>query len=274
MRFYQSKPFFFSEQDNSAVQVWTRSLVYPQGSTIQATIGGIQCAVVALNAGTSGSSAPVFPITIFTPPFSQGAVLFVLPAPGTPGTVIDNSGPNQIMWATVGLWTSTLWTQLSTVYSVNQYTMPFGYISPDRLEITTANLRRGSGNGFEWCAYNVLRDYDVVQPSPITAYPTLWSWYQQQLYLWPYPNGFFPLTVSFRYGPPVLTQPNQSNFWTTVAEPMIRAEAAARMALALIHDPDAAEHYKVLAKLEEAKLRSQAIQQRSPSSSGIPASTW
>ena len=269
IRFYQSWPFFFTEQDNSLTAQWAANTTYPQGSTIQATISGIQYAMVALNTGTSDGTAPIFPSTIFTTPQpNTGAVLFILPPPGTPGTVQESTG---LMWANAGLWTSTLWTQLSTVFNINTYTMPFGYQSPQLVEITTANLRRGPHSGFNPVDYEALRGYDVIQPAPITAYPTMWAWYQQKLYLWPYPSGFFPITVSFRFGPPVPNAVTEGNFWTQQAEALIRASAASRISLALIHDEEASVHYAAIEKLELGKLRSQAIQQRT---GGIPGSDW
>lgn len=264
IRYYQSKPWLFNETDNVAIQTYANNTIYPQGATIQASINGILYAVVALNFGTSGpSGTPAFSTTVFTVPATYQ---LPPPAPGTPGTVVDNG----ITWATAGLWSSVNWTQLSTVYYVNQYVPFFGYQTPDLFEITTANLRLG----LEWVDYATLRAYDVIQPPPITAYPRFGTWYQQQLYIWPYPNGFFPITISGRWSPPMIGDVTKSNFWTTVAERMIRKWAASMMDYEITRDREAAEISETQYLKEERRLRSQAIQQRSPISSGIPASEW
>lgn len=268
IRFHQRKPFFFNQFDNTPIATWAANTVYPQGSTIQTAIGGTQYAVTALNTGTSGNTQPVFSTTILTALVTPNVPP---PVPGTPGTVIDNN----ITWGTVGLWSTTAWTQLTTVYNINQYLPPIDYVSPQRLEITVPNLRYQ----LVQISYDELRDYDVVriggsQVGAVEAYPTMWAWYQQQFYLWPYPNSFYPITVSYRGAPPMIFAPNQTSFWTTTAEGLILAEAAYRMCIKFIHDPIAAADYLAIKKYEEAALRSQSIMQRSPAFSGIPANDW
>lgn len=262
IRYYQRKPFFFNDTDNSTVALYANATTYPQGSLIQVNIGGALYAVCALNAGVSDSGSPAFPTTIFTPPGSGSPP----PAVGTPGTVVDNT----IMWATVGLWSQTTWTQLSTVYQINQYVPPLDYVSPERIEITAANLRYE----LQPISYGQLRNYDVIRPGPQTSYPTMWAWFQQQIYVWPYPNGFYPLTLSYRTAPPLVTNTGDSNFWTTNAEAMVRAKAAQLICLNLIHDPEAAADFLAVARAEEAALTSQGIAQNNPASSGIPGHGW
>lgn len=263
IRLYQRRPWLFNETDNSATSFYANSTNYPQGSVIQATIGGTAYAICALTAGQSAaSSTPAFPSTVFTTPSSGPPP----PAVGTPGTVIDGA----IVWANVGLWSSSLFTQLCTVYNVNQVVPPLDYISPERIEVTAANLRFQLAK----IPYGTLRDYDVIRPAPITVYPTFWAWFQQQIYLWPYPNGQYPLTISYRTAPPMISAPNQSNFWTQIGERMIRKQAQYMMELEIIHDPDAAATSLRSAKDEESSLRSMQIMQNNPTDSGIPASDW
>ncbi len=266
IRYYQRKPFFFNDTDNSPVALYANSTTYPQGSLIQVNIGGTLYAVCALNAGISwASGTPAFPTSIFTPPGGAPP-----PPIGTIGTVVDPGGPPQIMWATVGLWSQTTWTQLSTVYQINQYVPPLDYVSPERIEVTAANLRYELHS----ISYGQLRNYDVIRPGPITTYPTMWAWFQQQIYVWPYPNGFYPLTLSYRSAPPLVTNMGDSNFWTQQAEALIRAKAAQLMCLNLIHDPEAAADFLAVVKAEEAALKSQGIAQNNPASSGIPGHDW
>lgn len=261
IRYYQTQPWLWNETDNTVIAFWQPTFIYPQGSTIQVNVGGTLYAMVALNTGTSGAVIPTFPATIFTVPST-----FPPPPLGTPGTVVDNT----ITWANAGLWSSVNWTQLSTVYFINQYAPFFGYQTPVRFEITTANLRLG----LDFISYDELRSYDVISPPPITAYPRMAAWFQQMLYLWPYPNGFFPITLSGRWAPPIITAATSSNFWTTIAEPMIRAYTEGRMALQLLHDREGAADFLGIAQAEERKFKSLAIQQRSPAFSGIPPTNW
>ncbi len=265
IRYYQRRPFFFNETDNSATALYANSTNYPQGSVIQANLSGTAYAICALNAGTSGSSGtPAFPTSIFTPPTTAGS--FPPPPVGTPGTIVDNN----ITWANVGLWSSTVWTQLATVYSINQYVPPIDYATPERIEVTAANLR------FDLIkiSYQELRNYDVIRPAPITVYPSYWAWFQQQIYLWPYPNGSYPLTLSYRAAPPMLTLTSQSNFWTTQAERLIRKYAQASIEREVIHDDEAAAISMTAAKEELAAIRSQAIMQNNPVNAGISPSDW
>ena len=263
IRYYQRLPWLFNETDNTPTAVYANSTIYPQGSIIQATISGTQYAFCALNYGTSASAGtPAWPATIFTVPSSGTPP----PTAGTAGTVVDNT----ITWGNVGLWASTTWTQLATVYRVNQVVPPLDYVAPKRIEVTAANLRFE----LQWIPYGQLRDYDVIRPAPITVYPTFWSWFQQQIYMWPYPNAFYPLTLSYRTAPVMLSTTNQTSFWTTQAEAMVRAEAARRICMNVTHEPDLADVFLAVRKDEERALRSQAIAQRSPANSGIPASDW
>lgn len=269
IRWAQRRPWFFSEFDNEATATYANSTIYPQGSTIQVNISGTLYAFVALNTGTSASSStPAWPATVFTVP-TQGTL--PPPPPGTPGTVVDNT----ITWGNVGQWSTTAFTQISTVYSINQYTPPIDYATPERVEITVPNLRYE----LSFISYNELRDYDVIrlgggQAGAVVAYPTMWAWFEQQFFLWPYPNSFYPLTFSYRAALPIVTQMSQTNFWTTTAEAFIRAEAARRMCLMVIHDREAAADFAENRDVEKQSLISQGIMQRSPANSGIPASPW
>lgn len=269
IRWAQRRPWFFAEFDNEATATYANSTIYPQGSTIQVNITGTLYAFVATNTGTSASSStPAWPSTVFTVP-TQGTL--PPPQPGTAGTVVDNT----ITWANVGQWSTTAFTQLSTVYSINQYTPPIDYATPERVEITVPNLRYE----LTFIDYGQLRDYDVIrlggsQAGAVVAYPTFWAWWEQQIFLWPYPNSFYPLTLSYRTAPTIITSMSASNFWTTTAEAFIRAEAARRICLMIIHDKEAANDFAMNRDVEKASLISQGIMQRSPANSGIPASPW
>jgi hypothetical protein len=267
MRLYQRRAFFFNDIDNTVVPAYANTTIYPQGSMIQMPIAGTQYVIVAMNQGTSASAGtPAFPVTIFTPPSGSGQ--FPPPPFGTAGTVDDNGGPpTGIRWATVALFQPNSFTQLSTIYSINQYLPPIDYVSPTLIEVTAASLRYALIKR----SYEELRGFDVIRPSPVTVYPTDWAYYQQQIYLWPYPNGFYPLTLSYRTGPQIVTDAGASNFWTTTAERLIRAEAQKNICLQVTGDAEMAQMADAVVTKEMAALRSQQIQQQGTS---IPPSDW
>lgn len=274
MRYYQRFPFFFSDLDNTAAVAWAASTHYPQGSAIQFTNGGNTYLAVALNAGLSNATtAPTFPTTIFQIP--QGSPLpFPPPASGTAGTVDDNGGaPTGIIWATVinlttARQTQQFWTQLVTVYNVNQYIPPIDYVAPRLVEITAASMRYA----LQSVPYPELRGMDVIRPTPVTVYPQFWAWYQEQIYVWPYPNGFYPLTLSYRTAPQLARNATDVNFWTTDAELMVRAYAEFLIQMKVLKDPDAAQAAYAVAQRELLAIKSQTISQQVPM--GIPPDVW
>jgi hypothetical protein len=268
MRYYARKPFFFSDTDNTSVLSYANSVIVTQGTTIVATpSGGSPSYMVALNAGTTAAAGtPAWPSTVFVPPSDNS-----LPPPvsGTAGTVTDNAGPNQIIWANNGLVQNNLYTQLSTVYSINQYVMPIDLIAFTRVEVTWQNSLRIEMTPL---SYRELRDFDVIRPTPPTTYPSWYAFYQQQLYLWPYPVGLYQITLSYRGTPPLAYLATDSNVWTTKAEALIRYEAEGRMQRELIHDEEAAETCFAMARQEFLTLQSQDSQQNVRA--GIPPSDW
>jgi hypothetical protein len=268
MRWAQRYPYFFNDVDNTTTLAWAASTTYPQGTTIQATASdGNVYAVVALNAGVSGTVTPIWPITLFTTPSSAGT--FPPPASGTAGTIDDNT----IRWGSVANLTSSgqtqnYWTQLSTVYAINQYVPPIDYVAPRLIEVTAASLRYRLVE----VPYGELREYDVIRPAPITTYPTFWAWFQQQIYLWPYPSGFYPLTLSFHTAPQLAVNATDTNFWTTKAESLIRAYAEYLIQLKLLKDPDAAQMALTVAMRELNALQAQMNAQTALQ--GIPPDLW
>jgi hypothetical protein len=272
MRFFQRKPFFFNDMDNTVVPAWAANTNYPQGSTIFFSSGGSTWVAVASNAGKSGATIPTFTTNLFTPP--TGSNQFPPPAVATVGTTDDNGGPpTGIRWLTIvnasaANQTQNYWTQLSTVYSINQYTPPIDYVSPNLVEVTAASMRYQ----LEPLSYPELRELDVIRPSPVTVYPTFWAWYQQSIYLWPYPNASYPLTLSYRSAPQIVRQTQESNFWTTDAEAMVRAYAEYLIQMRVLKDPDAAQASLLISRQEENAIVSQGISQ--DSLGGIPATEW
>lgn len=268
IRYYSRMPFFFNQIDNTNIGGWQASLYYPQGTTIIETASDLnQYIFVALTAGTNGSTIPVFTPTIFQPNGVPGINF----APGDPGVTQDGT----IYWATVQQWTPStdgatnfFWTQLSTVPTFNQYVGPLDYVAPYRVEITIPNLRFSLTKQ----SYDDLRNWDVIRPSPTTAYPTDWAWFQNQIYIWPYPVSFYPLTLSYYTAPPVPVNMTDSNFWTTTAESLIRAYTRARINAEVLRDVEAAQADQAVAKLEFDALKLEEVAQNQ--TGNIPPDYW
>lgn len=272
IRYYQRKPFFFNDADNTTVPTWTANTFYPQGATIEAIatppLPALPFAIAAVNltAGLSDpATTPVFDPNLFVVPTNLTSPPIYAPGPGT---VVDN----QCLWATAATWTNGIWTQLSTVPFQNQYVPPIDYIAPRRVEMTwSGNLRIG----MTWMNYDELRDLDVIRPTPPNTYSSWWTWYQQQLYFWPYPVGFYPITLSYRTAPPLLVNATDSNFWSTSAERLIRTYACGLISEGVIGDSEAAQRYYALSQQELNALISHRIAQEQPGEGGgIPATAW
>ena len=275
MRYFQRKAWFFNEIDNSVVPQYANATNYPLGSCVQVNVGGTIYVFCALNTGLSMAvGAPVWtPIPFIVP--ANNPPVFPPPPSGTAGTVNDNGGPpTGIIWANIGQFqpqASGIFTQLSTVYNINQYTPPIDYVSPSLVEVVwSGNLRQPMSK----ISYQELRGYDVIRPSPPYSYPTMWAYFQQQIYLWPYPNSFYAITLSYRTAPLLVSQANDSNFWTTIAERLIRKYAQAAIEREVLKDDAAAGLSMQAVKEELNALRSQGIATNNPVNSGIPAADW
>lgn len=273
MRYWGRKPFFFNDTDNTIVGSWAANTIYPQGSTIFFTNGGSTYVAVASNTGTSNTTtAPTFPTTIFTPP--TGSTQFPPPTIGTAGTIDDNSGPpTGIRWLTVSNATSNTqtnnyWSQLSTVYNINRYTPPLDYVAPRNIQITPASYIYQ----LEQLSYPELQGLDSIRPSPVTSYPVYWAWYMQKIWLFPYPNGQYPLILSYRTAPQLASNTTDSNIWTTQAENLIRSYAAALIHQKVLLDSEAAQMCFANAQQEFMALQSQTSNMLALG--GIPATDW
>lgn len=286
MRYWQRKPFFFTDTDNTARLSWQASVQTTVGTTIQFTAAsGVVYNFVAANAGTTGSTPPNFNSvvgTIFTPPSTtQNPPPLPPPAVGTPGTIADFVGPPPpgppfplgagVLWLNNGpvIGGFAANTQLTTLYNVNQYVPPIDLVAFTRVEVTWASSMRLA---MEPLSYEELRNYDVIRPTPPTTYPTKYCWYQQQLYLWPYPVGLYPITLSYRSAPPIAIMAGDSNIWTTQAEAMVRYYAAGRINELMIGDQAMAQMFYSRAEEEYLVLQQQTSQQ--DVRAGIPPSEW
>jgi hypothetical protein len=273
MRFWQRHTFFFNDTDNSLVPPYVNGLFYTQGATIQVNVGGTIYAFVAGNSGLAQATGqPAWTANPFTPPNQNNPPTNAFPPPpnGTYGTTLDNGGPpTGIIWLNNGAYQQGSTTSLSTLYFVNQYQMPIDLIKLNLVEATwQGNLRIVIPD----VPYAQIRLWDVIRPFPPATYPSWSAWYQQQLYFWPYPSGLYPITLSYRSAPPVVTAPNGFNIWTTQAEAMIRYYAEGLIQKNLIHDKQASDDCFALSQAEFLQIQSQQISQ--DDRAGSPPSDW
>jgi len=258
VRFWSRKPFFFTEIDNRMVPVWSASTMYPLGSCIQ----NGTTVFVALSPGVneSGTVQPTWPTVVYVrPPGST----YVPPTPGTPGTVVDN----QVIWGNVGSYKPNFHTQLMTIPAVNQIIPPIDYMQPYMVQMTTANQRLI----LEKISFFRLSEWDVITPAPIAAYPRFWAYWQNQIYTWVYPSGFFPVTLNYNCAPMPPQNTTDSNFWTTVAERLIRKSAQASISREVLYDQEAAGLAMQAANEELSHLKAQVVAQQGYT---IPAWDW
>jgi hypothetical protein len=275
MRFWQRKPFFFTDADNGDPLLWTASVFATRGCTIQYTSTsfnpGAIYSFVAANSGTTGTTEPNFESVLpqlFVPP-GGGMNPPTLPPPpaGTPGTIQDNA----ICWLNNGLILGGFRrnSQLSTVYNVNEYDLPIDLIAFTRVELTWArNLRIEMSPE----SYQGLRDMDTIGPTPPTTYPNTYAYYRSRLYIWPYPVGQYPIALSYRSAPVIAQNATDVNIWTTTAEAMVRHYAEGRISEAIIGDQQMAQLYFDLANQEFLDLQQQTNQR--DVRAGIPPSDW
>lgn len=268
IRYYSRLPFFFNQISNDSVLGWQADLTIPRGYCIIETASDTNTYIfVALNSGVNGPTIPTFTPTIFTPNGVPGVIF----QPGDPGVTTDGG----VYWATVRAWnpnvagaTSFYFTQLSTVPSFNQYVPPIDYIAPYRVEITVPNLRYSLVKQ----SFDVLRSWDVIRPAPTTSYPTDWAFFQNQIYIWPYPVSFYPITLSYNTAPFPPQNLTDSNFWTTVAEAMVRAYARARINAIVLRDVEAAQADYKEAETEFTSLKTQEVLMHQ--TGNIPPDVW
>jgi hypothetical protein len=267
MRYWQRKPFFFSDTDNTTPLQWTASVQTTLGTTIQVLVANVTYNFVAANAGLTGTTQPNFASvvgTLFTVPPGNS---IPPPPPGTAGTIVDNA----VTWMNAGPLLGGFGrnTQLTTVYRVNQYVPPIDLVAFTRVECTWASLTRVE---LDPLSYEQLRNLDVIGPTPPTTYPTKYCWYQGQFYIWPYAIGLYPLTISYRSAPPIATQANDVNYWTTQGEALVRYYAEGRIQEIIIGDQAMAQMCYARAADEYLVLQQQGTQQ--DVRAGIPPSAW
>ncbi len=169
-------------------------------------------------------------------------------------------------------WNERRWT-LTTIAGQKFYgpTTPSpGTLPSDIMEIDSITLTANS-RIYQLDAMSYT-DMDAIDAgtTPLAGYPRLWSWYADQLRLYPTPNQAYVLTISGQYFYPDLSADTDSTPWTNQAEELIRCRAKRDIyAHVMLDDANAIR----MDGLEQRALRSLKAQTNKLISSGRLSAT-
>lgn len=108
----------------------------------------------------------------------------------------------------------------STVAGTEFYTTTS--IPDDIGEIDALTLTTG-GNRYVMQRVSFDRHETMAVSTTATGQPSCWSWYAQQLRLYPIPDAVYTVTISYLQRIDLQTDDGAETVWTTQAENMIRA---------------------------------------------------
>jgi hypothetical protein len=133
------------------------------------------------------------------------------------------------------------------------YDLPDDFVDIDSLIITINNY-----------SYPLIqRDYQqtdswYVSSNNYTGYPSDFAIYEEQLRLYPIPNGTYTMTISYQKRLADLSASGDSNAWTNQARNLIRFYADADVSLNTLQDDDRFATFKAQEGTELMRLRSEA----------------
>jgi hypothetical protein len=138
------------------------------------------------------------------------------------------------------LWFNEGESTAGTVAGQQSYAVPSDFLEADTLTITI------SGNRYLLCPrpWAWMRDMSVASTS--RGRPTDWSYYADQLWLYPVPDGVYTLTLSYLKRLAALAVAGDANAWMTHGEELVRARAKADVYAHVLHDFDEALAMKQL----------------------------
>jgi hypothetical protein len=169
-------------------------------------------------------------------------------------------------------WNEKRWT-LTTIAGAKYYgtsTPAPGTLPSDIMEIdsitVTANSRIYQLDSRSYT------DMDAIDAgtTPLAGYPRLWSWYADQIRLYPTPNQAYVLTISGQYTYPALSASTDESPWTNQAEELIRCRAKRDLYAHVLMDDEQAIR---MDGLEARALRSLKAQTNKLVSSGRISAT-
>ena len=140
----------------------------------------------------------------------------------------------------------------STVAGTQAYAVPSDFLEADALTVTVSGTR----------APVTLRPWAWMRAVSVTTTsrgrPTDWSYYADQLWLYPVPDNVYTLTLSYLKRLPALAASGDANAWMTEGEELIRSRAKADLFAHVLRDFDEALAMKQLEQEALASLRAKA----------------
>lgn len=140
----------------------------------------------------------------------------------------------------------------ATAAGTQAYAVPSDFLEADQLTVTV------SGSRTPLCLRPWAWMRAVSQTTTSTGRPTDWSYYADQLWLYPVPDSSYTLTLSYLKRLSALSGAGDSNAWMTEGEELIRTRAKSDLFAHVIRDFDEALAMKQLEQDALAKLRAKA----------------
>jgi len=114
--------------------------------------------------------------------------------------------------------------------SVNEYPVPDNFIAADNLRMRLDGQR--FDESLSYVSWNQLDERYGY-----TGRPTIYTYYQEAIHVWPIPDSTVIFTLSYVARLPELSANTVSNAWTNgVGEELIRSRACRDVALRVLHD--------------------------------------
>jgi hypothetical protein len=118
---------------------------------------------------------------------------------------------------------------------------------PAIVEIRSATVSvSGSKSNLTGVDFGEIGD---AQTGSQTGIPYAYSYFSQQIRLYPIPSAAYPITLSYIYKLAALSADADENAWTNDAEELIRQAAKIRIALDTLQSPDLASNAESLRKV-------------------------
>lgn len=107
------------------------------------------------------------------------------------------------------------------------------------------------------------RQVDRTQSGVWYGPPRVYSYYNEQLRLFPIPDQVYPLTMSYHHRLTPLVNPTDTNAWMTDGERLIRQTAKAMLAVDVLQEPNIMQGAQLLASMALDQLQMETRKRRS-----------
>lgn len=107
------------------------------------------------------------------------------------------------------------------------------------------------------------RQVDRTQSGVWYGPPRVFSYYNEQLRLFPIPDQVYPVTMSYHHRLTPLVAPTDTNAWMKDGEMMIRQTAKSYLAIDVLQEPNIAQGAQVLAQAAFDSLQMETRKRRS-----------